>query len=305
MRFPSPLSRLMAGTAQLGMPYGIANSTGQPNYAQVLAIVEAAVAGGINCFDTAATYGTSEECLGRALHDLGVADNICVVTKIRPLSAAERADSQLARRAIESSVEASRQRLQLDCLPLVLFHHEQDVQFLPFLQSLQSRGRLHQIGASCGHSPETAAALAATAGITALQLPASALDQRHLNTPLLRDQPAAELNIFVRSVFLQGLLLMVEDQIPAALRKVVPARHRLRQLAAEAGISPAELCVRFVLSFARVQCVVVGTETVEQLQQNIIHCGRGPLPDDLKDLICTTLPAIELQLLTPSLWSTL
>ena len=39
-----PLSRLMLGTVQFGMPYGVANRTGQPEYRDVLGIVAAAVA---------------------------------------------------------------------------------------------------------------------------------------------------------------------------------------------------------------------------------------------------------------------
>ena len=61
------LSRLMLGTVQFGMPYGVANRMGQPDYGDVLAMVAAAIEGGVNCFDTAAAYGSSEEVLGRAM----------------------------------------------------------------------------------------------------------------------------------------------------------------------------------------------------------------------------------------------
>ena len=87
------LSRMMLGTVQFGLPYGVANHTGQPSYDEVVRIVAAAVEGGVNCFDTAAAYGTSEEVLGNALHELGLADQVTVVTKVFPLTAAELADS--------------------------------------------------------------------------------------------------------------------------------------------------------------------------------------------------------------------
>ena len=48
------LSQMMLGTVQFGMPYGSANQTGQPEYRDVVAILDAAVTGGVNCFDTAA-----------------------------------------------------------------------------------------------------------------------------------------------------------------------------------------------------------------------------------------------------------
>ena len=59
------LSRLMLGTVQFGQPYGVANRTGQPTATEVREIVAAAIDGGVNCFDTAAAYGTSEQVLGQ------------------------------------------------------------------------------------------------------------------------------------------------------------------------------------------------------------------------------------------------
>ena len=56
-------SRLMLGTVQFGLSYGVANRVGQPDYQDVVEIVAAALEGGVNAFDTAAAYGTSEEVL--------------------------------------------------------------------------------------------------------------------------------------------------------------------------------------------------------------------------------------------------
>ena len=56
--------RLVLGTAQLGMNYGIANQTGKPELATARNIVRTAWEGGIRCFDTAQGYGDSERILG-------------------------------------------------------------------------------------------------------------------------------------------------------------------------------------------------------------------------------------------------
>jgi hypothetical protein len=45
-RFTPHVSRLMLGTVQFGLPYGVANRTGQPEYREVLAILAAAIEGG-------------------------------------------------------------------------------------------------------------------------------------------------------------------------------------------------------------------------------------------------------------------
>ena len=56
-------NRLVLGTAQLGMDYCIANTTGQPVYDTAKTIVQEAWESGICEFDTAQAYGQSEQVL--------------------------------------------------------------------------------------------------------------------------------------------------------------------------------------------------------------------------------------------------
>lgn len=296
------LSRLMLGTVQFGMPYGVANRTGQPAYADVLAIVAAAVEGGVNGFDTAAAYGTSEEVLGRALHELDVVDRVVVVTKVRPLAAAELADAALASRAIERSVADSRQRLRLDCLPVVLFHREADAVHLDVLEALKQQGVLRHAGVSCDNRPGPAAGFVRAGQASALQLPGNVLDQRHQRSGVFRDAAARGVAVFIRSVYVQGLLLMPEDDLPPGLRGIVPVRRRLATLAAQGGMSLAELASRYMLSQDGVTCVLAGVETVAQVRENLAIFARGPLPDDLLDAIDLAIPELPESLLTPRLW---
>ena len=61
------MSSLILGTAQLGMPYGVVNRTGQPAKELALAMVRHAVANGVHAIDTARDYGTAEALLGQIL----------------------------------------------------------------------------------------------------------------------------------------------------------------------------------------------------------------------------------------------
>ena len=76
--------RLVLGTAQLGMSYGIANSMGQPDQDVANAIVREAWDSGICKFDTAQAYGDSERVLGAALNVLGVVSVAKVISKLDP-----------------------------------------------------------------------------------------------------------------------------------------------------------------------------------------------------------------------------
>ena len=296
------LSRLMLGTVQFGMPYGVANRTGQPGRREVLAIVAAAVDGGVNCFDTAAAYGTSEEVLGWALAELGIAGCVMVVTKVRALTTDELADAALAERAIEQSVAQSRQRLRMDCLPVVLFHREADAVHLPVLERLKERGWLRYAGVSCDNRPGPAAEFLAGGSAFALQIPGNLLDQRHQRSGIFEEAAARGVAVFLRSVYLQGLLVMPENQIPAALQDVIPVRCKLAAIASEGGLTLAELAVRYMLSQPGITCILAGVETVAQVHDNLAIFEHGPLPADLIAAASGVVPQLPELLLTPSLW---
>lgn len=293
----------MLGTVQFGLPYGVANRIGQPEYREVLAILAAAIEGGVNCIDTAAAYGTAEEVLGRALHELGVADRVVVVTKVRALTPAELADGDLAARAIEESVAESRRRLRMDCLPAVLFHREADAVYLDVLRTLQAKGWLRYAGVSCDNRPGPAARFADSPGVAALQIPANVLDRRHQQAGTFAAAAARGAAVFVRSVYLQGLLLMPEGEIPPALRAVVPARRALAAVADEAGMPLAELAMRYLLGIPGVTSLLTGVETVAQLRENLALVGRGALDGALMAAVAAAAMELPETILSPPLWS--
>ena len=81
------------------------------------AVVRAAVARGINWFDTAATYGggQSEQSLGRAFEELKCAAQVHVATKVR-LTTDDLAD---VRGAVRRSLEGSLSRLRMSRVALL------------------------------------------------------------------------------------------------------------------------------------------------------------------------------------------
>ena len=80
------LSRLVLGTVQFGIKYGVANQTGKPQIHEVMDILQQAIEGGVNCLDTAPSYGESEEVIGRCLKEMGLLDSVYVLTKVRPIT---------------------------------------------------------------------------------------------------------------------------------------------------------------------------------------------------------------------------
>lgn len=293
------LSRLMLGTVQFGMPYGVANRTGQPSFEQVCAILTCAYEGGVTCLDTAASYGSSEDVVGKALAELGLAGKMTVVTKTTPLPAdASPAEADVL---VERSVAQSLKRLRLDVLPLLLIHHEEDFRHFDALLKLQQRGLVRHVGASV-MTPAMCKGIVNSGLAEAVQAPTSLLDRRYLNAGVFRDARRRGLGLFVRSMYLQGLILLPPEEVQAGLAAVAPVLQRLRRIAGEAGIGLAELCIRYVLALEGVTCGVVGIETLEQMRQNVAIFNKGPLPKDLLRQVIAAVPDLPDSILMPNKW---
>ena len=124
----------MLGTAQFGLPYGIANPKGQTSRKEVLKIIKHAHETGINQYDTAAIYGESELRLGLIFKELGISKYVSVYTKIKPLSQEARKSEKDSKKAIITSLDDSLKRLKMECISGVFFHREKDVIYLEILQ---------------------------------------------------------------------------------------------------------------------------------------------------------------------------
>src|SRR5262245_7930224 len=98
------LSRLTLGTVQLGMPYGVANRTGQPDEGAAFGILALALELGVRSFDTAAAYGEAEARLGAFFRVHGRPDDVVVTSKLPALGEGERDVGDAVRRAAEASL---------------------------------------------------------------------------------------------------------------------------------------------------------------------------------------------------------
>lgn len=294
------LSRFMLGTVQFGLKYGIANTTGQPTVEQIRDILTCAAENGVNCLDTAAAYGTSEQVLGQVLTETNLHDHFTIVTKV-PHLADTFSSAQALNECVEDAVTTSLKRLRLDVLPICMFHKESNIAHIDSLLRLRDKGLIRYVGASAG-SPDGAAKIIDTDQVRAVQMPTSILDHRYRRLGHIEQARQRDIAVFIRSVYLQGLIFRQDNDLPAQLASVRPVLHSLRQMAAEHDMSIAQMAMRYALGIPGVTCLVVGVDTAEQLRQNLDVCGRGALPQSLQQRIDHEVPALDEQILNPSLW---
>ncbi len=295
------ISPLVLGSAQFGLPYGIANRVGQPSTRTVTRIVELAFQSGVNAVDTAAAYGESEIVLGKALQELGLKQEAVVISKVHPIGVDTDRTSLEVEAFVRGSVLRSLENLSLDHLPVCLLHRASDLPYLDVLLQLREEGLVRQVGISL-YSPQEVSRAISTPEIQVIQHPTSVLDQRFLGAGTLERAAENRVAVLVRSIYLQGLLLLPQDEIPPQLLSVQPSRKRLGKLAEKMGVSLAELALRFAVSLKGVTAVVVGVETVEQLKTNLQMMEKGPWEDSILRLIQESVPALPEVVVHPPLW---
>ena len=287
----------MLGTVQFGLNYGVANTSGKPSYETARDIINAAYENGVNCLDTSAAYGDSEEVLGRALAELELGDKMHVITKVDNISISKLSASE-TEKYIRKSVETSLKRLRLERIYICLIHKEFDIEYIGILRKLQQKGLIGETGISLDTDKYCKEVIAE--GIKFVQLPYNIFDKRF--DSFLPEARKNGFKVFTRSAYLQGLLVMPEQNISPDLHVIIPVRRKLEKLAADAGMNMPELCMRFVLSNPAVTSVLTGVDNVKQLKQNIQLLDKGSLPDNLYQEAKALVPILDEKIIRPALW---
>jgi len=291
-------SELTLGTAQLGMAYGIVNRSGKPAREDAIALVRRAIAHGVNALDTARSYGEAEQALGEALAGAW-ASRAAVVTKLDALPGlAPDADAAAVRAAVDESVNASCRALGVSRLEVLLLHRWQHHDAWAgaaweHLLELRERGRIGALGASVYEPREALAALADKA-VRHLQIPMNVLDRRWKAAGVDRAiAERADVVVHARSIFLQGILVHPAERWPEISNyDAFSAARKLTALARRFGReSVADLCVAYVRSQSWITSLVLGCETMAQLDENLrlfllprlSHEQCGELEQTLRD----------------------
>lgn len=284
--------KIALGTAQFGLNYGVANSTGQLTLEECRTILAFARSQGIDTLDTAIAYGESESTLG----DIGV-DDWNVVTKLPALPDACVDVSTW----VHAQIQGSLKRLGVRQLHAVLLHRPAQLfdhhgpQLFSSLQHLVAAGLTRKIGVSI-YDPSELERLTEHWDLGLVQSPLNIWDRRLLESGWAHRLKARGVELHTRSAFLQGLLLMPDDKRPTWFNQWSPLWSSWTQWLRESQLSPLEACLRFVLSSPEIDRVVVGVDSAAHLQE-IVASAAGHLPD-----YKTTPVPCDPILLNPAQW---
>ena len=286
------MSRLALGTVQFGISYGIANQDGKVSIASATEILKHAHIAGINTLDTAIAYGDSEKCLGQ----IGVKD-WQVVSKLSELPH----DTNNVLSWVRESVHGSLQRLQVPNLYGLLLHRPQQLlssqgqELYTALNLLKQEGLVKKIGISI-YAPIELEELFDRFSFDLVQAPFNILDRSLEKSGWLARLKSKVVEVHARSIFLQGLLLMNSVNRPIYFKQWDALWTEWQLWLHTSDLSPLEACLSFVLSNPAIDRVVVGVDSLLQLQE--ILAATTVASVNPPDKLCCNDP----DLINPARW---
>jgi len=273
----SAFARLGLGTAQFGLDYGVSNAAGRTPAPEAAAILARAAEAGVGVVDTASAYGEAEAVLGEIL------PRPCpflVVTKVGGVADAD---------ALEAQARASLARMGLDHAYACLLHSAGDlegpagVELWARLRRLQAKGLFRKIGVSA-YASDDPVRLARRWKPDLMQLPVSLLDQRLIMEGALERLAEMDVELHLRSIFLQGLLFLDADRLPPSLASAWPQLKQIRRQLAAAGADPLTAALHFALARPEASAVIVGVTARAELEALLEAAAAPSLDLDWPDL---------------------
>jgi aryl-alcohol dehydrogenase-like predicted oxidoreductase len=289
------ISKLALGTVQFGLDYGVANQGGRVTAEEGRKILSEANKAGINTLDTAIAYGDSEATLGR----IGMA-NWSIVSKLPKMPD----DISDVEGWVEAQIVGSLNRLKVGWLDGLLLHYPAQMFSghgckLPIaMQKTREQGLVKKIGVSI-YCPNELSALRDVLDVDLIQSPLNILDRRLIDSGWLNRLTLDGVEVHVRSIFLQGLLLMAEPQRPKKFAQWQSLWTKWDSWLERNNLSALEACLSFVLNVENVSKIVIGVDGVNQMQQ-ILSLPSKPLPE-----LPNFSGLYDEKLINPSVWGQL
>ena len=297
------ISKMTLGTVQLGMDYGICGQTERPGKTYAFSVLDCAVESGIRTLDTANNYGVSEKVIGEWLASRGDSRLPCVVTKIGPF---DHSGPEALRADIRRQALTCLKTLGLPALDILMSHDYTDYAQNPetvghAFHELKDEGITRLTGISA-YSEDDYRRIAAS-GFDCVQIPLNVFDWRQIENGGVGALAQSRMKIFVRSVFLQGLIFMKPEELDPRMAFCRPYLERYQVLCRSFGLSAPELALSFILSVPGVTSVVLGCQTVEQVRKNaaLLNSVRTLTAEEMQ-LLRDSFSDIDPRVVDPRKW---
>lgn len=279
-------SKIILGSAQLGMPYGIANNK-LKSKEEVFNILSVAKKKGIKYIDTANVYGEAENLIGE--YNIKYGQHFKINTKFKGTEV-----------FLEKQVFESLEKLNIESINTYFFHSFDDFFHQPKNQKLMENLKKNKIIDSIGLSIYTNDQFekALNTDVDVIQIPFNVFDNWLYRGTYINKAVRKKKKIQIRSIFLQGLFFL--KNLPENLIELKNPLFRLNYLSKKWNISIIQLLIGYITDFTEIDFILMGVDSANQLKDNMKYLGKS-LPQELIEEI-HQIKISKKELLLPLNW---
>lgn len=282
------INKLILGTANFAMPYGILSEGHYLSYREVSHILDEAHLKGVQTFDTAYAYGESVQILENyfAHHKK---QKINIVNKI---SIKDNYDDLIHK------LKEFLQKSTIQSFDALLIHDPFDLQNVDknkvsaFFETILSEKIANKIGVSV-YKLQEVKDMQNIFPISVVQCPVNILNQTFLKEDVLDYFEKQNIEIHARSLFLQGVLL--SDVVPKHLSSLKLYCDEIKKRADEMGVSRLSFLMTWANQLKHIKKWVLGVSSLSNFNE-IIECAsclREKLNCNLDKFKCIEDPLVD------------
>lgn len=285
--------KFILGTVQMGLNYGINNTSGKVSLQDSHEILEYAFHHGIRILDSAEAYGNAHDVIG-AFHKAQPNKSFEVITKLPHHFDAE----------IKDRVTTYLNQLHVEQLHALLFHsfdsYKKNIKNFDALLELKAQKKIKHIGVSV-YTNEEIEEVILDDNVEIIQLPFNLLDNNALRAQALKKAKSKGKIIHTRSAFLQGLFFKPMDSENQTVKQLNRELNQLSAIKSRSKVTMSRLALNYCLHQDTIDNVLIGVDSKKQLIENIeaLNCGVDPKIFEEINSIKTQ----HIDLLNPSLWT--
>lgn len=286
-------SKIILGTVQLGLDYGINNKSGKPDLIEAFEILSSAYKNGIRILDTAEAYGSSQEVIG-SFHKKNPETKFNVISKVSKYG-------NLGN--FKDNVLKSLKVLEIESFYGYMVHNYQTLKENPSIYTemlnIKNDGFTKLIGISLYENEEIRDVID-NYRFDFIQIPFNILDNHSFRGEIIEKARKSGLRIHTRSSFLQGLFFMDVNALPKSMGPLKKGLESIKGICARHSIEVQDLSLGYVNSKSYIDQIVIGVDSNKQLLSNLKSTENV-----LREKIILEVEEIEVEnkeMLNPTNW---
>ena len=286
------MNRLILGTVQLGTKYGVNNSIGKPNMEKSLKILEKAHQLGIRNLDTAESYGDSYKII-RKYHENFPSKIFKIFDK----------SSGVELKNFQDKITKKLEFLKINSFNGYMFHSTEIFQknkhIYKDIIELKKRGLIERLGISVYTNDEINFLIDGEFKFDFIQMPFNVLDNENLRQRVIKKMISNNIEIHVRSIFLQGIFYMNYNAFPKKLEPLKKYISVIKEMCHKSEYNIDDILINYPKQKKYIKKIIFGIDDINQLENNLnTYNKKSDIPLDIIEKIKVK----DKDLLNPSLW---